>query len=140
MHPSTKYYWSVKAFNEFGNSGWSETRMFTTAGNNDKLVQTDGEAGAFILYQNYPNPFNTKTTIRFALPAGCKVQIIITDILGKSRNIISDLKLDTGIYEIQFNGLVLSSGVYFYTIVADVVDNSGGQKNFMQTKKMIRMK
>lgn len=138
--PSTTYYWSVIAFNQNGNSGWSGTRKFTTAGRNDKLTQIDGEIGEFELFQNYPNPFNANTVIRFGLPAECNVKIIISDILGKYKNVIHDLKLDTGIYEIQLNELSLASGVYFYTIVAEVIDQTMGQRGYMQTKKMIMIK
>ncbi len=38
---------------------------------------------------------------------------------------------DTGSYEIEFNGLNLSSGMYFYTLSAG---------NFIQTKKMSLLK
>lgn len=140
MLPATTFYWSVNAFNEFGNSGWSETRKFTTAGKNDRLTQIDGEANRFELFQNYPNLFNTKTIIRFALSTGCDVQIMISDILGEYRNIVQNLKLDAGIYEIQFNGFDLASGVYFYTIIANAIDNTVKQKTFVQTKKMVKIK
>jgi len=140
MSPAATYYWSVIAFNEDGSSGWSETRKFTIAGSNDKLSQIDGEAVEFELFQNYPNPFNANTVIRFGLPDECNVQIIITDILGKYKNVVQELRLDAGIYEIQLNGLGLASGVYFYTIVAGVIDQAAEQKVYMQTKKMIMIK
>jgi hypothetical protein len=42
-----------------------------------------------------------------------------------------------GIYEVQFKSSNLSSGVYFYQLIAQSVD---GNKSFTSTKKMILMK
>jgi hypothetical protein len=109
----TTYYWSVKAINEVGESPWSETRKFTTGNIEDDLTQLDGESTSFELFQNYPNPFNTETVIRFGLPVQSRIEILISDIQGQSRKLITDLYLDSGIYEFRFDGLNLSSGIYF---------------------------
>ena len=138
--PNTTYYWSVKAYNEVGESGWSEIRKFTTGSPNDDLTQLDGETREFELFQNYPNPFNAETVLRFGLPVESNVQIFISDIQGQYKKIITNLRLNTGIYEIQFDGLNLASGVYFYTIVANAIDKRVKQKNFIQTKKMLMIK
>jgi len=140
LQPTTTYYWSVKAFNEIGESPWSETRKFTTGNPENELTQLDAESNIFELYQNYPNPFNARTVIRFGIPADSKVQLIISDILGQSKSLISNQLLGTGIYEIPFDDVRLSSGVYFYTVVATTTSRQSNKKNFIQTKKMMIIK
>jgi hypothetical protein len=137
--PETKYYWSVKAISNVGESYWTEARKFTT-GKQDGLAQMDGESDSFEIYQNYPNPFNAATIIRFGLPVRSDVRILISDIQGKSKVINTFRQLEPGIYEIPFEGLYFSSGVYFYTIIAIVADGSAKQKVFEGTKKMLVIK
>lgn len=138
--PNTTYYWSVKAYNEVSESDWSEIRKFTTGSTKDLLTQLDGEAAEFKLYQNYPNPFNSITVIRFGVPVESDVKIYITDIQGKQKKMATNFRLNTGVYEIQFDGSSLASGVYFCTIAADTIGETEQQKNFRQTKKMLIIK
>jgi len=140
LQPNKTYYWSVKAYNDVSVSDWSEVREFTTGSPNDKLTQLDGEAVEFGLYQNYPNPFNNITVIRFGIPFESDVQIYITDIQGRQKSIVTNFRLNTGIYETRFDSNNLASGVYFYTIVANAIDQTANQKKFIQTKKMLMIK
>ncbi len=73
----------------------------------------------FQLYQNYPNPFNPSTRISFMLPKTEAVTLIVTNILGQevSRLFDNDV-LGAGMHNAVFNGDNLSSGVYFYSIIA----------------------
>jgi photosystem II stability/assembly factor-like uncharacterized protein len=78
----------------------------------------------FSLSQNYPNPFNPITKIRFAIPLNVKremsnVIIIIFDALGREIKTLLSEQLQTGIYEVTFDGSNLSSGIYFYKLTAD---------------------
>lgn len=85
----------------------------------------------FALYQNYPNPFNPITTIKFSLPEKMNVKISVYDVLGqKIKEIINETK-EAGIYTINFDGIELSSGIYFYRIDAG---------KYSDVKKMILIK
>jgi len=85
----------------------------------------------FELTQNYPNPFNPITTIYFTIPEGGDVTLKVYDVTGKEVATLVNGYKTAQSYEVQFDGVNLSSGVYFYTLKSD---------NFTQTKKMILMK
>jgi photosystem II stability/assembly factor-like uncharacterized protein len=89
----------------------------------------------FALYQNYPNPFNPNTKIRFDIPPGISrgafVQVEIYDISGKRVSTLINKQMSPGTYEVEWNALGYSSGVYFYRITAG---------EYTGTKKMIIVK
>ncbi|HJY63727.1 MAG TPA: YCF48-related protein [Ignavibacteria bacterium] len=78
----------------------------------------------YSLYQNYPNPFNPTTKIRFSIPAidgsNGDVSLKIYDNLGREAATLVNEKLKPGIYEAEFDGSNLSSGVYFYRLSAGI--------------------
>jgi photosystem II stability/assembly factor-like uncharacterized protein len=92
----------------------------------------------FSLSQNYPNPFNPSTKIKFTIAAspnpskgGTLVQLTIYDILGKVVAVLVNEEKQTGVYEVDFDGSNLSSGIYFYKL-------SAGE--FTDTKKLVLLK
>lgn len=85
----------------------------------------------FYLSQNFPNPFNPSTKIRFALPNNSFIKIIVYDIIGNEVGTIVDKQLNAGTYETDFDGTNLSSGVYYYKLIAD---------DLTETKKMVLLK
>jgi photosystem II stability/assembly factor-like uncharacterized protein len=85
----------------------------------------------FELSQNYPNPFNPSTKVKFDLPQKSNVCLKVYNSLGQKTAILINKELLAGYYEIEFNGVGLSSGVYIYCLRAG---------NYSQTKKMILMK
>ncbi|MFH0990668.1 MAG: choice-of-anchor D domain-containing protein [bacterium] len=85
----------------------------------------------FILDQNYPNPFNPSTTIHYGLPKDVKVSLDIYDLLGKKVASLVNSEQKAGNYTVVFQNQSLSSGVYFYTIVAG---------DFKSTKKLVLLK
>lgn len=85
----------------------------------------------YSLSQNYPNPFNPSTKIRFEIPSFGEVKITVYDASGKERAVLTDGTLRAGIYETEFNGAGLSSGVYFCRMEAG---------SFGETIKMILVK
>ncbi len=85
----------------------------------------------FKLYQNYPNPFNPSTTIKFEIPEYSNVSFKIFDVLGREIEILIDGLLRAGTYEIKWNALEYSSGVYFYKLVAS---------DYTEVKKMVLIK
>ncbi len=80
-----------------------------------------------MLNQNFPNPFNPSTDISFGIPKASVITLKIYDVSGKEIMTLADGYFDTGIYNISFDGSNLSSGVYFYEMVAG---------DFSETKKM----
>ncbi len=88
------------------------------------------------LSQNYPNPFNPETVISFQIPSvelqhSVSVQFIIYDALENEIATIINEEKYPGKYQITFNGSSLTSGVYFYRIIAG---------SFVDTKKMLLLK
>jgi hypothetical protein len=93
-----------------------------------------GEPGVtmdFALLQNYPNPFNPSTAISYRLPVSSQVTLKVYDILGTEIETLVNEEKPAGSYEIEFNAVGLSSGIYFYKLQAG---------SFIQTKKMILLK
>ncbi|MCE1165769.1 MAG: T9SS type A sorting domain-containing protein [Bacteroidetes bacterium] len=91
---------------------------------------------AFELSQNYPNPFNPSTKIDFSLPRAENISIKIYDMTGREIKSLVDMRMQPGKYSTEWlgtdgNGRQVSSGVYFYRLVA------GGN---VITKKMILIK
>ncbi|MEO8446893.1 MAG: YCF48-related protein [bacterium] len=85
----------------------------------------------FKLHQNYPNPFNPTTIINYQLPKFSNVSLKVYDILGNEVVTLVNEKQNAGIYEAEFDGSGLASGIYFYRIDAG---------EFIQTKRMTLVK
>ena len=83
------------------------------------------------LMQNYPNPFNPSTKIRLDIPNSGNVKLVVFDELGREIAVLVDNRLDAGSYTADFNGASLSSGIYFYRLIAS---------DFTMTRKMILSK
>jgi len=85
----------------------------------------------FKLYQNYPNPFNPRTTISWQSPVGSWQTLRVYDILGNEVAKLVDEFNRAGNYEVDFDAMKLSSGIYFYRLQIG---------NFIETKSMILQK
>ena len=88
----------------------------------------------FKLNQNYPNPFNPKTIINYELKIAGYVKLKAFDIQGKEIAELVNSKQGQGIYNVDFDGSGLSSGVYFYEI--KIFDEKSNNV-FTDTKKMV---
>lgn len=86
---------------------------------------------SYTLSQNYPNPFNPVTKIRYSIPESANIRITVYDINGKEIKTLVNQWLNTGIYESDFDGSNMASGVYFYSLTAS---------NYTATKKMVLIK
>ena len=85
----------------------------------------------FSLIQNFPNPFNPTTVIEFNIPRTAFVTVKVYDMLGKEvSTLVNDTK-QAGSYLVNFIASNLTSGVYFYKIMAG---------DFTATKKMMLVK
>jgi len=93
----------------------------------------------FSLYQNFPNPFNPATKIKFSLPnpperGANNVKLIVYDIMGREVTSLihpGQEGLQPGTYEVEFDGSVFSSGVYYYKLETET---------FTETKRMVLIK
>ena len=121
----------------YGNGVWRRplSEMVTSVSLFSDEIPTE-----FALDQNFPNPFNPKTAISFHLPAtnggdgqaGLSavsfVQLTIYDILGREVATLVNEKLAPGAYTRQWDASGLTSGVYFYRLMAG---------SFTETKRML---
>jgi len=88
-------------------------------------------ADDFSLLTAYPNPFNLETNLTFDLPEARNVSLVIYDIQGREVIRLVDEWYSPGTYHIAFDGILLSSGIYFANFTAG---------NFQQTRKIILLK
>ena len=91
----------------------------------------------FSLGQNYPNPFNPVTTFEFSVPTRNYVKICVYSSIGQLVEVISDGVMNAGSYGVNWNASKLSSGVYYYSLIAKDEVTS---KTFTETKKMVLVK
>jgi len=85
----------------------------------------------FALHQNFPNPFNPSSTIRYDLPASVHVKLTIYNMLGQEVATLVDDIEDAGFKSVEWNASDVSSGVYFYRLLAG---------NFIDVRKTLVIK
>jgi hypothetical protein len=133
---TTTHFWRVRVNTEGGTSPWSETWSFTT----ETITGLNPISGIipkeFNLHQNYPNPFNPVTKIRFDIPSihgggSQSVRVVIYNMLGQTVANLFNGRLNPGVYEMQFNASMLSSGTYFYEL---------NTENYRSIKRMTLVK
>lgn len=107
-----------------GDPRWDPTAVSV---NDDSPVIMDG----YSLRQNYPNPFNPVTEITFEVPVTGDISLKAFNMIGQEIALIASGNYSAGLHTVSFNGVDLSSGIYFYTLTGSGVTI---------TKKMILMK
>jgi hypothetical protein len=101
-------------------------------------VRIETRPEAYALRDNYPNPFNPETTIKYQLPEAGQVRLEVYNMLGQAvKTLVDNQFQNAGRYTLQWDatnnsGQPLSSGVYFYRILA------GGE--YQSHKKMLLLK
>ncbi len=70
----------------------------------------------FSLRQNYPNPFNPLTLIRYSLDKETTVRLVVYNALGQKVKTLVRQRQKAGWHQVGFNGIGLSSGVYYYRL------------------------
>jgi hypothetical protein len=90
-----------------------------------------GNVQSFLVAPNYPNPFNPKTLIKISIYEDSQVNVIVYSLEGKEIQRLQEGELKKGEYQFEFDGSLLPSGIYLYTVTTPF---------FSQTKKMILAK
>ena len=85
----------------------------------------------YSLFDNYPNPFNPSTAIKFQIPKSGIVSLKVYDVLGNEVATLVNEEKPAGIYEVDFDGSELTSGIYFYVLASN---------DFRESKKMVLLK
>lgn len=85
----------------------------------------------FELFQNYPNPFNPVTIIKYSIASKGLVNLTVYDILGRNVSTLVNTVQVAGVYEIEFDGSKLPSGVYIYKLMTNA---------FNSVKKLVLLK
>ena len=121
-----KYHYRLKQIDFDGTSNYSD------------IVEIEINSPVqFSLEQNYPNPFNPSTKIKFTVPVtlseveGSLVTLKVFDVLGNEVATLVNEEKTSGSYEVEYNTVGLSSGVYFYKLQVG---------NLVETKKMLLLK
>jgi hypothetical protein len=127
------YSYKIFCSNSFAVSDFSNEVLISIVSVENNRIQIPTK---FELYSNFPNPFNPGTTIRFALPFDSNVKMVIYNALGEVvRELVND-PLSAGYYEFYFDSGNLSSGIYFYSIDANTVNN----ESYHFVRKMVLIK
>jgi C1A family cysteine protease len=79
---------------------------------------------AFALRQNTPNPFGPSTRIAYSIPRPARVELLIYDVGGRIVRRLVDVNRPAGDYATVWDGIsdegeAVSSGIYFYRLMAD---------------------
>lgn len=75
----------------------------------------------FSLSQNYPNPFNPTTRFKFSIPKAEIITLKVFDYLGREVSTLLNDELQAGHYEYSFDAGNLSSGIYFYKFISEIL-------------------
>ncbi|KAA3660855.1 MAG: T9SS C-terminal target domain-containing protein [Calditrichaeota bacterium] len=96
--------------------GWAVEKWYNLFGPQYTQVdEKDFEYPGLILEQNYPNPFSTTTRISFTLPSSSNVRFEVHNLLGQRILPPIDKFYEQGNHSIEFDGTLLSSGIYLYS-------------------------
>ena len=82
------------------------------------IYPVQARSTGFELDQNYPNPVNSTTVIKFRLFERDKTTLTVYDAYGRKVCVLLNEMLSPGSYEIKFDTDHLTSGIYFYTLIA----------------------
>lgn len=98
----------------------------TTSGDSSPEVQTLSFAlpSDVNLGQNYPNPFNPMTTIAYRVTRPGEVSLKVFDVLGREVVTLVNSEKAEGVHSEKFDASHLSSGLYFYQLVAPGVNET----------------
>lgn len=103
-----------------------------TSVNNNQNNSYSSQIGGYDLFQNIPNPFNPETVISYNIPESGNVLMKVFNMQGREVATLINENQGKGNYSRTFNASNLSSGVYFYTLLAN--------GKFVGAKRMLLLK
>ena len=129
---SGTYVYSVRAVYTIGLSETISIEVEITVSDIDEVTPINKT----FLKGNYPNPFNPETTIQFDLVKDSEISIEIYNIKGQKVRTLFSGQMNRGSHTKIWNGTDdhgqnVSSGIYFYRLIADDVTS---------TRRMVLMK
>lgn len=104
-----------------GSANPGDVSLVTNPGNASSVPTSIFDVGGnftFQLANNYPNPFNPSTVIKYEIGETSEVTLKIYNSLGEDVETLVSKIQSSGSYEVQFNAVGFSSGIYFYSIQA----------------------
>ncbi|HTY37706.1 MAG TPA: T9SS type A sorting domain-containing protein [Bacteroidota bacterium] len=99
----------------------TEPQIPDTLGSSAVDAQMTGIPSMYVLYQNYPNPFNPSTMIRYAPLQRSHVTLTMFNPLGQHVASLGCEYEEAGYHDAKFDGSQLSSGIYFYRLLAGTI-------------------
>ena len=99
----------------------------------EAVVRADQKPVTFALHQNIPNPFNPQTTIRYDVPEGSAVRLVIYNTVGQQVRTLVAQRQEAGAHQVVWDcrdavGRDVASGIYLIRM------NAG---SFSQVRKML---
>jgi len=125
---------------DINNDGQPDLSVFTDKGfmiyystmdNVTSVKSADRDGQVSFDMKAFPNPFNPSTTIKFTLPNDDLITLSVYSITGQKVATLVDEHLEAGNHSVVFDGIGLSSGLYFCTLKAN---------GFIETRKMLLVK
>jgi len=96
-----------------------------------KQLDRPRPASDFTLDRNFPNPFNASTRIVYHIRNAGHVSLVVYDINGRKVATLLDEWQAAGEYQVIFDGTLLASGIYYYTL---------RQRSRQEMRKMVLVK
>lgn len=93
---------------------------------------TLAEGSDYYLGHNHPNPFSKTTEIGYSIPEEGKVVLRVFNLLGEEISVLVNVTQEAGSYKVEFDGSLLSPGVYVYRI-----EVTGFNSSFSKSRMMI---
>ncbi|MBA4312998.1 MAG: hypothetical protein C0417_10250 [Chlorobiaceae bacterium] len=125
----------IRDYSYWGNHGGSEGNPLLVPSGIMVGVEDENAFAPkiFTLNQNYPNPFNPLTVINYQLPIDSWVTLKVYNVLGVEVATLVNEDKKVGRYNFEFrtSDFEISSGVYFYRLVAG---------DYVSTKKFLLLK
>jgi hypothetical protein len=122
-----EWWYRLKQTDRTGSVNYTEAKLAAVT----SIAEALAIPTVYNLDQNYPNPFNPSTSIRYALPQGAHVKLVVYNMLGQEVAKLADDVQAAGYHTVTFDASSLGSGVYLYRLVA-------GKEVFL--KKMLLVK